>query len=142
VARVRGPWQIAGSLDAARGETRYEEGTVVVRSVDVALVVGPRFPVGAAMMNFGLCGELGWNWITGESPRRNVQTGSGSGLGAAIRAQLGIEAPAARWLRLRAAIEGGVTALSVDGYVDGAVAAGTAGPSIVFALGVALAPPR
>jgi hypothetical protein len=142
LAWARGSWQLAGYLDGGRGESRYAVGTVVVRSLNLGAVIGPRIPAGPAVVTLGLCGELGWTWIAGESQRPTVETGAGSGLTAAIRAQVGVEAPAARWLRLKAAVEGGMTALSVDGYVDGAVAAGTAGPSIVVTLGAAVAPPR
>jgi hypothetical protein len=91
--------------------------------------------VGRTVLDLGLCVELGWVWIAGESDQTGIRTGAGSGPAAALRARAGLERPLSAWLRARLGVEAGTAVAGVNTTVEGATAAGTSGLSLLFLAG-------
>jgi hypothetical protein len=119
---------------------RVESGDVLLRTWSAGLDVGPRFATRAAIVDLGLCAELGWVWVRGESSEVGVHEGAGSDLYATTGLALSVQAPA-RWVvRPHARLAGGGVLRGTRAEAYGATVAGITGYYVSGALGATISP--
>jgi hypothetical protein len=135
LAAMRPRWQMRVFVGGAAGREAYDVGRVTLRSADAGIVAGPRFTAGRTVLEVGLCAELGWVWIAGETAQTGIRSGAGSGPAAALRARFGFERPISARVRARLGMEAGMAVVGVNTTVDGTAAAGTSGLSLLFLAG-------
>ena len=133
---VRGPWQAVVDLEAARGDPSVPLGDVSTRLLAGNAELGPRFLFSHFALDVGICGSLGWVWMSGHTNDPAGQPSSGSALVGGAGARLAIDLPAhPRRPNLRAFVEGGGMIHGADATVNGSPAASLTGGYVVAGLG-------
>src|SRR5450432_159946 len=134
---IRGHWQAAVDLEAARGDPSVSLGDVSTSLLSAAVELGPRFHLRHFALEVGACGSLGWVWMGGHTNDPNNVPSSGSALAASAGARLGIDLPAlVRSANVQGLVEVGSMIHGVDATVNDSPAASLTGVYVVAGVGV------
>jgi hypothetical protein len=126
-------------LEAVTGARHFDVGDVTVRSFGAGLSFGVDRRVGPLVLQPAFVAALGYAQIAGRAAAPDVTAASGAGLTVSLRLRLAVALPVASTWSLHAFAEGGFVARRFDALVDGAHAAGVAGPSVILGVGGAYA---
>lgn len=136
---VRRRWQAAIALEVAHGDPSVSLGDVGTSLLAATLELGPRFHLGDFGLDVGVCGSLGWVWMSGHTDNPDdVVPGAGSALATSAGARLGLDSPAlVGGVQVHAVVEGGVMLRGVDATANDSPAASLTGAYVVVGVGLA-----
>jgi hypothetical protein len=136
---VRRHWQAAVDLEVAHGDPSVSLGDVSTSLLSATIELGPRFHLGDFALDVGVCGSLGWVWLSGHTDDPNdVVSSAGSALATSAGARVGLDSPALVGnARIRAVVEAGAMLRGVDATANDSRAASLTGAYVVIGVGVA-----
>lgn len=137
---VSGRWHHGALGEIVGGERSYPDGRVELFSIGAGLFTGPRWAWRRGSLSPGLVATVAWTQIAGRPASPSVAGTTDAAPTVAVRARVAASLLAGRILSGSALVEGGVVVRTFDSTVNGAQAAGVAGPSLVFGLGLTFGP--
>jgi hypothetical protein len=137
---VSGRWVHGALGEITTGENSYADGRVELFSVGGGLFTGPRWAWRRATLSPGLVATIAYTQIAGRPASAEVKGTTDASPTIAVRARVAANFLTGRTLSLSALAEGGVVIRKFDSTVNGAQAAGIAGPSVVVGLGITFGP--
>jgi hypothetical protein len=137
---VSGRWVHGALGEITTGERSYPDGRVELFSVGAGLFTGPRWAWRRATLSPGLVATIAYTQIAGRPASADVKGTTDASPTVAVRARVAANFLTGRTLSLSALAEGGVVVRKFDSTVNGAQAAGIAGPSVVLGLGLTFGP--
>ena len=136
IEAVRGHWQAAVDLEAARADPSVSLGDVSTDLLSATAEMGPRFHLRHFALDVGACGSLGWVWMGGHTNDPSNVPSSGSAFVASAGTRLAIDLPARpQHPNVRALIEAGAMIHGADATVNGNSAASLTGVYLLAGLG-------
>jgi len=133
---VRGHWQAAVDLEAARGDPSVSLGDVSASLLTATVELGPRFHLRHFALEVGAYGSLGWVWMGGRTNDPRNLPSSGSAPIASAGARLGVDLPAlVRSANVQGLIEVGSMVHGVYATVNDGPAASLTGAYVVVGVG-------
>lgn len=137
---VSGRWNHGALGEILSGERSYSAGRVELLSLGLGVFTGPRWSWARASLSPGLVATIAWTQIAGRPASTATIGRTDSAPTVAVRARVAATFLAGRTLSLSALAEAGVVVRTFDATVNGAEAAGLAGPSFVLGLGLTFGP--